>query len=318
MKDYDATVDEYVLKERLGAGAYSEVRVCQKKDGTRCAIKYHLLKTLPAHHDCLELVNNEVKALSRLSHPHVLKLHQYSNAGCMTRASGEKVPIQYLVLDLLEGGSLHDFISITGKLPEELARYYFRQLAETVAFVHGKGFAHRDIKVGNILLDRNYSSIVLCDFGFAAPTKEGSKVLLHDCKGTLEAMAPEIYSGAGYDGEKVDIFALGVVLFVMVAGFFPFKEATRRDDNYRMFCQHNAAFWGKVSAMGAISSELKGIINGLLTPNPEKRITMSKIRKHPWYNGPAISPDELCEELKTRQAKMECFAELQTCGSVFR
>lgn len=110
---------------------------------------------------------------------------------------------------------------------EDAGKYFFNQLLDVLEYLHSQKIVHRDIKLENILVDKNLN-LKLADFGFAANQRIHK---LNSYRGTFTYMAPEIKEYRPYDGRAADIFSLGVILFIVVIGFFPFKEA-RRDEYY--------------------------------------------------------------------------------------
>lgn len=306
--EYNATLGDYILGRKLGSGQFSKVRE-GLKDSNKYAIKY--LKKTPDQNlsdACLDLVINEVKVMSNLDHPNIVKLHEYSDKGAITKPDGKKVPVLYLVLDLITGGELFDYVAIGGRFPEKIARHYFKQLINALEFVHCKGYAHRDIKAENLLLDGDFN-LKLADFGFAAPIigKDGSGAL-KTYKGTEGYMAPEILGHQSYSGEKVDLFAVGVLLFIMVAQHPPFRKASSADGLYKLFRNQNELYWKKVAVgkpPGTFSEDLKRLINGLLSLNPKDRPSIAEIKSLMWYNEVEAKPEEIRDEFTKRRAKIE-------------
>ena len=124
---------------------------------------------------------------------------------------------------------MFDFIIQAKALPTKITRYYFHQAFKAVEYLHKSGFCHRDIKLENLLLDRKFN-LKLADFSFACELD--GKNLKTYC-GTETYMSPEQQLRMFYDGEKVDIFALGVLLFIMETGFPPFGSSKSRDLYYK-------------------------------------------------------------------------------------
>lgn len=299
---------DYVLGKKLGSGQYSKVREGYKASD-KYAMKY-MKKELNPHisKTCLDLINNEVKIMSELDHPNLVKLYEYSDKGVIEKNNGKNVPVLYLVLELITGGELFDYIAVGGRFSDKLARHYFKQFIEALEHMHSKGFAHRDIKAENILIDSNYK-LKLADFGFSTSLagKDGSGIL-HTAKGTEGYMAPEILSKQPYSGEKADLFAAGVLLFIMVAQHMPFRRASPRDSCYKLFCQRNELFWSKMSEKkppNTFTPELKELINGLMASEPEKRPSLADVKKSKWYTMDSATDEEVNAEFAVRKSKVE-------------
>jgi serine/threonine protein kinase len=128
-----------------------------------------------------------------------------------------------IVLELCENGCFFDYVLQVGHFPEDVTRYYFQQLVSAVSYMHAQGYAHRDIKLENLMLDSNYN-LKLVDFGFVSSTS----LLNFDKAGSTTYKAPEIHSKPYFQGDPADIFAMGITLFVMHFGMFPFKIADKK------------------------------------------------------------------------------------------
>lgn len=303
----EVRLGDYTLGRRLGAGQYSKVYEAAK-DGKKYALK--CLKKIPDESRSktyFDLVMNEAKTMSGLDHPNIVRLHEFSDKGTMEKSGGRKVPVLYLVFDLITGGELFDYVAIGGRFHEKLARHFFKQLISALSFLHSKGYVHRDIKAENVLLELD-CSLKLADFGFSAPRegKDGSG-MLKSYKGTEGYMAPEILAREEYSGEKVDLFAAGVLLFIMVAQHPPFRKASSQDALYKMFCVNNELYWKKVAVgkpQGAFSEDLKKLINSLLARDPKLRMSIEDMKKLKWFNEPDLSPTEVKNEIEKRKAKL--------------
>ena len=161
---------------------------------------------------------------------------------------------------------------------EDLGRFFLRQLIDAIEYLHRKGIVHRDLKLENILVDE-LMNLKIVDFGFA--TYKNIKKL-QSYKGTRVYMAPEIKKKAQYDGRKVDVFSTGVILFVIVNGIFPFKEASRTDPYYNLLKQgRHDKYWFKVGLSG-LSQDFKTLILKMLAPDPADRPSFSQLREDPW------------------------------------
>lgn len=131
--------------------------------------------------------------------------------------------VDYLVLELVNGGDLFDFVANSGRFSEDVARYYMNQLMDALDYMHKNNCAHRDLKPENIMLDSEFN-LKVADFGFAAPVtgRDGSG-FLHTQLGTQSYMAPEIHLAKPYTGPGVDLFASAIILFVMLSQRPPFN-----------------------------------------------------------------------------------------------
>jgi len=292
----------YIIKETLGEGGFSKVKLgVHEKSGEKVALKIlknKLTKTVRKQ------VEREINAMTKLDHPNVLKMKHVDWECPYTKKSGKKVNVILVVLELATGGELFEFLSFTGFFEEAIARTYFHQLIAGVEYCHSKGVAHRDLKPENLLLDEEFT-LKLADFGFSNVVS-ASKLMTTEC-GTPGYMAPEMLNlkaskAAGYDAMKVDIWAIGVILFIMLAGFPPFQKPSPSDWWFnKLTTNKHALFWQAHSRTAYFSEQTKDFINKILNPNPEKRISLAEMKKHPWWKGPTITYAALVAELNRRK-----------------
>ncbi|XP_027289789.1 sperm motility kinase-like [Cricetulus griseus] len=208
LEDYILENDFRILKS-LGCGTFGEVRLaCHLPTNTQVAVKMIAKKQNSLAHNV-----PEVEILQFLEHRNIVRFFH----------SIETLQIFYVVMEYVEGQDLEMFIRDIDYLKEEEARPIFQQVVTAVHFLHERLIAHREIKLENILID-GAGNIKLCDFGMATRLKEG-EMLMKVC-GTLLYMAPEMLAGEPYDGLAVDMWSLGVVLYVLVTGKFPYEETT--------------------------------------------------------------------------------------------
>eukprot|EP00826_Nyctotherus_ovalis_P026228 TRINITY_DN204_c0_g1_i3.p1 TRINITY_DN204_c0_g1~~TRINITY_DN204_c0_g1_i3.p1 ORF type:complete len:447 (-),score=122.23 TRINITY_DN204_c0_g1_i3:143-1483(-) len=308
MSSYQAKLGTYILGRKLGSGQFSKVRV-GTKDGKDYAVKY-----MPAAADILknkafrDLLFNEAKIMLQLDHPNIVHLYDFSDKGAIEKPGGKVMPVLYLIFELVTGGELFDYIAVGGRFTEPVARFYFKQLLDALTHLYSKGFVHRDIKAENVMMDDN-CNLKLGDFGFAtaAQGKNGDGKLTSQ-KGTLGYMAPEIIITKPYSGEKVDLFAAGVLLFAMVAQHPPFRKASGQDGFYKLFCQQNDLFWKRMEANkppGTFSEAFKSLVNGMLELNPAKRFGMAEVKAHPWLSEGIPILHDIQTEIRNRRARIE-------------
>lgn len=275
-----------------------------KNTGDLCALKI-MRKDMGYDTGMAEVVMNEVEVMKNLSHPNIVNLLDFNDTAEYCKPNGVKAAVFYLALELANGGELFDFIAQTGKFSEKVARYYFHQLCDAFEYLHGNGVSHRDMKPENIMLDSEYN-LKLADFGFAS-----SKAQNETRKGTDSYMAPEIHMGQKYSGQCVDLFAAGIILFIMVAQHPPFNKATPKDPHYKTISANRLdLFWklhsrNKPGGLAFFSEEFMDLITQLLTFDPVQRPSLAEVKAHPWYTGPVPSYEEIKEEFQQRKTKLD-------------
>jgi serine/threonine protein kinase len=219
-------------------------------------------------------IEREAAILRRLRHRHVVRLHEIL-------ATRTKV---HFVLDLAAGGELFSLVDASGRMTEDLARHYFRQLISAVRYCHARGVFHRDIKPENLLLDEA-GALKVADFGLGAEASGGGgKLLRHTLCGTPAYVAPEILSRRGYDPAKVDIWSCGVVLFVLAAGYLPFNDAS-------LVNMYRKIYAGKFRCPAWFSPGLRDLLRRVLHPSPDARVDADGIAAHPWFRDGATDEE---------------------------
>jgi len=302
-------VDRYEIVRKLGAGANAKVKLAlDTVTGNQVALK--IMKgdpgSIPRRY--LAQCQTEIQALNALSHPNVVRIYGVSENAQYESKSGRIFPVVYIAMELLSHGELFDVLYYTGKMEEPLARVYFRQVIEAVQACHDQGITHRDLKPENILFDENFN-LKLADFGFAAPAggRDGSG-LLRTFLGTEVYMAPELLKSQAYSGTAVDIFACGVILFILVSQHPAFGKATTIDRYYSLFQRDNSGFWAlhsKSKPAGFYSPEFQDLINKLLAAESEDRPTVAQVLEHPWLGGESLSVERAQAEVALRWRKAQ-------------
>jgi len=298
---------DYIIAKHLGTGGFSFVKLGIHKDTKeRVALKCLKKDKLNLDSSVKKQVEREIVAMEKIQHKNVIRLKLVDWDAVYEKKNGDKIDVILVVLELADGGELFEFLSFTGCFEEAIARTYFHELIAGVSYCHGKGVAHRDLKPENLLMDSNFV-LKIADFGFSNvfSLSTGNKTMMTEC-GTPGYMAPEVFTGKGYDATLADIWACGVVLFIMLAGFPPFARPNNSDwwFNKLNTGRHNL-FWQAHSRSAYFSESTKDFINKILNPDPTKRITLADMKKHQWFEGTTISDKALETELNRRKTDVD-------------
>ncbi|KAL6661262.1 hypothetical protein ACP70R_000646 [Stipagrostis hirtigluma subsp. patula] len=250
---------EYDLGEEIGQGKFGCVRVCRAKAGG----EEFACKALPKNGG--ETAHREVEVMQHLSgHPGVVTL----------RAVFEDADSFYLVMELCRGGRLLDEVAREGKLPERRAANVIRELMSVVKYCHEMGVVHRDIKPENVLLTKA-GRLKLADFGLAVRVSNGQK--LTGVAGSPAYVAPEALLGTY--SEKVDIWAAGVLLHVLLMGTLPFQGGSVEavfDAIKTVELDFHSGQWASVSLLA------RDLISGMLNRDVSSRLDADDVMRHPW------------------------------------
>lgn len=260
-------MQRYELGKMVGHGNFAKVfHGRHLKTGMNVAVKI-INKSKVMKAGMVNQIKREISVMKLVKHPHIVHLHE-------VMASKSKI---YFVLEYVKGGELFDKL-LKGKLKEDSARKYFRQLISAISFCHSRGVYHRDLKPENLLLD-DEGNLKVSDFGLSALAETRRQDgLLHTSCGTPTYVAPEVIDQKGYDGAKSDIWSCGVVLFVLLAGFLPFHDSNLME-MYRKITM------GKFKFPNSFPNEAKSLVSRILDPNPVTRISIAEIMETPWFKG---------------------------------
>ncbi|XP_050535594.1 calcium/calmodulin-dependent protein kinase type II alpha chain isoform X18 [Daktulosphaira vitifoliae] len=260
--------DNYELKEELGKGAFSVVRKCiQKHTGLEFAAKIINTKKLSARD--FQKLEREARICRKLQHPNIVRLHD----------SIQEELFHYLVFDLVTGGELFEDIVAREFYSEADASHCIQQILESVNHCHTNGVVHRDLKPENLLLASKIkgAAVKLADFGLAIEV-QGDQQAWFGFAGTPGYLSPEVLKKEPY-GKPVDIWACGVILYILLVGYPPFWD----EDQHRLYAQIKAGAYDYPSPeWDTVTPDAKNLINQMLTVNPAKRVTASDALKHPW------------------------------------
>ncbi|XP_041914706.1 calcium/calmodulin-dependent protein kinase type II subunit beta isoform X33 [Alosa sapidissima] len=279
--------DEYQLYEELGKGAFSVVRRCVKLcTGQEYAAKIINTKKLSARdHQKLE---REARICRLLKHPNIVRLHD----------SISEEGFHYLLFDLVTGGELFEDIVAREYYSEADASHCIQQILEAVLHCHQMGVVHRDLKPENLLLASKCknAAVKLADFGLAIEV-QGDQQAWFGFAGTPGYLSPEVLRKEAY-GKPVDIWACGVILYILLVGYPPFWD----EDQHKLYQQIKAGAYDFPSPeWDTVTPEAKNLINQMLTINPAKRINAQEALKHPW-----VCQRSTVASMMHRQETVEC------------
>ncbi|XP_036846832.1 calcium/calmodulin-dependent protein kinase type II subunit beta isoform X2 [Manis javanica] len=279
--------DEYQLYEDIGKGAFSVVRRCVKLcTGHEYAAKIINTKKLSARdHQKLE---REARICRLLKHSNIVRLHD----------SIPEEGFHYLVFDLVTGGELFEDIVAREYYSEADASHCIQQILEAVLHCHQMGVVHRDLKPENLLLASKCkgAAVKLADFGLAIEV-QGDQQAWFGFAGTPGYLSPEVLRKEAY-GKPVDIWACGVILYILLVGYPPFWD----EDQHKLYQQIKAGAYDFPSPeWDTVTPEAKNLINQMLTINPAKRITAHEALKHPW-----VCQRSTVASMMHRQETVEC------------
>ncbi|XP_072439551.1 calcium/calmodulin-dependent protein kinase type II subunit gamma isoform X12 [Chiloscyllium punctatum] len=279
--------DDYQLYEELGKGAFSVVRRCVKlSTGQEFAAKIINTKKLSARdHQKLE---REARICRLLKHPNIVRLHD----------SISEEGFHYLIFDLVTGGELFEDIVAREYYSEADASQCIHQILESVSHIHQHDIVHRDLKPENLLLASKCknAAVKLADFGLAIEV-QGDQQAWFGFAGTPGYLSPEVLRKDPY-GKPVDIWACGVILYILLVGYPPFWD----EDQHKLYQQIKAGAYDFPSPeWDTVTPEAKNLINQMLTINPAKRITATEALKHPW-----VCQRSTVASMMHRQETVEC------------
>ncbi|XP_044594295.1 calcium/calmodulin-dependent protein kinase type II alpha chain isoform X5 [Cotesia glomerata] len=279
--------DNYDLKEELGKGAFSVVRRCvQKSTGLEFAAK--VINTKKLSQRDFQKLEREARICRKLQHPNIVRLHE----------SIQEEHCHYLVFDLVTGGELFEDIVAREFYSEADASHCIQQILESVHHCHHNGIVHRDLKPENLLLASKAkgAAVKLADFGLAIEL-QGDAQAWYGFAGTPGYLSPEVLKKEPY-GKPVDIWACGVILYILLVGYPPFWD----EDQHRLYGQIKAGAYDYPSPeWDTVTPEARNLINQMLTVNPSRRITASDALRHPW-----ICQRERVASVVHRQETVDC------------
>ncbi len=264
----DGPWNEYTRKEELGVGRFSSV-VCAEHKDTRKQYAMKVIEKLNLDEKEQEALHTEIAVLKIVNHPNILSLESVYE----TRRQ------IFIITNLVPGGDLFEKLDAEKVFSEKKTRGLIRKLLRVVDYLHKRGVVHRDLKPENILCTEGADfDLVLGDFGLSKFAGYEQRMQL--ACGTPAYVAPEVWSMGGYDS-KVDLWSIGVMLYLFLSGRFPFSGKDRKE--LQQQTQHCAINFGS-KVWDKVSKEAIGLIKMLLRKNPAKRADCEEALRHPWFS----------------------------------
>ncbi|CAG0885018.1 unnamed protein product [Darwinula stevensoni] len=273
----------YKIGSLLGKGAFGEVRTAsyRRYDGRVEKLACKVIDVKKLKEDFMEkFFPRELEIVRWIDHPHVVVTHSI-----LSRRS--KV---YVFMEYASNGTLLAYVKKTSNIPERRVQRWFRQLASGVHYLHGHGWAHRDLKCENVLLTES-NDVKIADFGFARPVRSytGKKEKSATYCGSRAYCAPEILRGRPYDPLVSDVWSLGVILYVMMCQLMPFRNKNPK----KLLREQESRTWKFPDrVLAAFSQPARALVLSILEPVPAKRMKLNAIVDQEWMKGRDSSDDD--------------------------
>ncbi|XP_075703371.1 serine/threonine-protein kinase SIK1 [Rhinoderma darwinii] len=283
----------YDIERTIGKGNFAVVKLARHRvTNTQVAIK--IIDKTRLDRANLQKIYREVQIMKRLRHPHIIRLYQVMETKDMI----------YIVTEYSKNGELFDYLTVRGRLSEEEARAKFLQVLSAVEYCHSQNIVHRDLKTENLLLDENMD-IKLADFGFGNFYMEGRP--LNTWCGSPPYAAPEVFLGKEYEGPLLDVWSLGVVLYVLLCGSFPF-------DGPNLPTLRQRVLEGRFRIPYYMSQDCESLLRRMLVVEPGKRLNIAQIRHHRWFQCASPPQPSLHNDPPTPKPCEHVLAIMQSLG----
>lgn len=268
--------DFYRFGDVLGEGAFAQVKLAvDKESGEKCAIK--IIKKHGYDPKEMEYILREMNIMRSVSHFNIVNtVDMFDSPGHL-----------HIVLEYMQGGELFDIIADAGSFSEQQAAQVTRDVIKGMQYLHMHDIVHRDIKPENVLcVSKSWPlQVKIADFGLADFSKDGEINAAGNMIGTPGYVAPEVVNREKY-GSPVDMWAVGVLLYIMLSGKMPFYG---RDDEACLRMISTGKYTLPPREWSKISEDAISLVKGLLQPTPAKRLTANAALQHKWLADPSVA-----------------------------
>ncbi|KAJ7204836.1 kinase-like domain-containing protein [Mycena pura] len=269
------------MLQTLGEGEFGKVKLgIHSKFGEEVAVKLIRRDTVDSEAKMVKIAR-EIELLDKLKHPNIVRLYDVV----------ETDKFFGIVLEYASGGELFDHILAHRYLRERDAAKLFAQLISGVWYMHQNEIVHRDLKLENLLLDRN-RNLIITDFGFANRFTRGRNDLLETMCGSPCYAAPELINSAGdgpgqghYVGTAADVWSCGVILYAMLSGYLPFDDDPTNPDaeDIGKLYKYISRTPLPLAFAAHLSAEARGLLSMMLVPDPGRRADLGDVMRHRWF-----------------------------------
>ena len=286
-KNYSLLKNKYKILEYKNKGGFSKVYLVEDID-TKKQYAAKLLKKKKVDETNFKKEIQILKEVSSLNHPYIVNYIDFGEEDIILD-SKEKKKQKYIILEYVSKGELYEYIKANEKkgFEKETAQLIFYKIIKAIEAIHKKGICHRDLKIDNILMDEDFNPKI-SDFGLAAELKGKLK----DKVGTENYKAPEMYRKGQYDGDKADIFSLGVILLILNVGNIGFREPKETEYYYKYIYNNKFDDYWNITGYTKLDEDVKRLYWEMVSFNPDARPSIQKILNSPLMREIADLNDE--------------------------
>ena len=264
-KEVEYKIGNYLIKKTLGQGTFGKVKLgIYLPSQEKVAIKILEKDRIKGKDDEIR-VKREFDMLSLFNHPNIILVVEIF----------ENKDSYFTVMEYCEGGELFNYIVKNHRLSNDESAFFYYQLINGLEYLHTLGIVHRDLKPENLLLTKEHL-LKIIDFGLSNYFEKDQMNLLTTPCGSPCYASPEMVSGKKYNGFKIDIWSTGIILYAMLCGYLPFEDK----DNDILF---EKILECKINLPIFISENARDLIEKILVIDPDRRISIPEIKKHPFY-----------------------------------